>query len=97
VRGFAPDAPNRLFSLGGRRPTPNDAIKKAGPDGTVTQDIALSVKGGNVECSVNGAVVATHPAAEVVGAGKLPSTNGIVGLRIGHNLDVVVTGFAVTK
>jgi hypothetical protein len=97
VRGFAPDAPNGLFRLGGARPTPNDAIKKAGPDGTVTQEIAMSVKGGNIECAVNGTVVGTHPVADAIGAGKLPSTNGIVGLRIGHNLDVVVTGFAVSK
>ena len=97
VRGFAPDAPNGLFRLGAARGTANDAIKKAGPDGTVTQEIAMSVKGGNIECAVNGTVVATHPVADAVGAGKLASTNGIVGLRIGHNLDVVVTGFAVTK
>lgn len=97
VRGFSPEGTNGLFRLGAGRSTPHDAIKKAGPDGTVTQDIALSVKGGNVECSVNGTVVATHPVTDAVGAGKLASTNGIVGLRIGHNLDVVVTNFSLTK
>jgi hypothetical protein len=97
VRGFAPDGTNGVFRLGGNRPTAHEAVKKVGPEGTVTQEIAMSVKGGNVECSVNGTVVSTHPAADVVGAGKLASTDGIVGLRIGHNLDVVVTGFSVTK
>lgn len=97
MRGFAPDSPNGTFRLGASRGTPHDAIKKAGPDGTVTQEISMSVKGGHIECAVNGTVVATHPVADAVGAGKLASTNGIVGLRIGHNLDVVVTGFAVTK
>lgn len=97
VRGFAPDAPNGIFRLGGNRPIANDAIRKAGADGTVTQEIALSVKGGAIECAVNGAVIATHPVSDAVGPGLLPSTDGIVGLRIGHNLDVVVTGFAVTK
>lgn len=97
VRGFAADSANGTFRIGAGRGTPNDAIRKAGPDGTVTQEIAISVKGGEVSCSVNGTVVATHPAAEVIGEGKLPSTNGIVGLRVGHNLDVKVTGFGVTK
>jgi hypothetical protein len=96
-RGFAPAAQNGIFRLGGNRPIANDAIRKAGPDATVTQDIALSVKGGTVECIVNGAVVATHPVSEAVGEGKLSSTDGLVGIRVGHNLDVVVTGFGISK
>jgi len=97
MRGFAPDATGGIFRLGGNRGIANDAIRKAGPDGTVTQDISLSVRGGNVVCNINGTDVATYPVTEVVGAGKLASTNGIVGLRIGHNMDVVVTGLAITK
>jgi hypothetical protein len=96
-RGFAPDATNGIFRLGGNRGTANEAIRKAGPEGTVTQDISISVRGGNVTCNINGTDVATYPVSEVVGAGKLASTNGIAGLRIGHNMDVVVTGFAITK
>lgn len=97
MRGFAPDATGGIFRLGGNRGIANDAIRKAGPDGTVTQDISLSVRGGNVICNINGTDVATYPVTEVVGPGKLASTNGIVGLRIGHNMDVVVTGLAITK
>ena len=97
MRGFAPDTANGTFRLGGNRGTANEAIRKAGPDGTVTQDISISVRGGNVTCNINGTDVATYPVTEVVGAGKLASTNGIVGLRIGHNMDVVVTGLAITK
>ncbi len=97
VRGFAPAAPNGIFRLGGNRPTAHDSINKAGDDATTTQEVALSVKAGNIECAVNGAVVATHPVAEVVGADKLSTTNGIAGIRVGHNLDVAVTGFAVSK
>ncbi len=96
-RGFAPAAPNGVFRLGGNRPIANEAIRKAGPDATVTQEIALNVRGGNVECVVNGATVATYPVADAVGDGKLASTDGLVGIRVGHNLDVVVTGFGITK
>ncbi len=96
-RGFAPTAPNGVFRLGGNRPVANEAIRKAGPDATVTQEIALNVRGGNVECVVNGATVATYPVADAVGDGKLASTDGLVGIRVGHNLDVVVTGFGITK
>lgn len=96
-RGFAPTAPNGWFRLGGNRPVANDAIRKAGDDATVTQEIAINVRGGNVECVVNGTAVATHPVADVVGDGKLASIDGIAGIRVGHNLDVVVTGFGVTK
>jgi hypothetical protein len=96
-RGFAPDGTNGVFRLGGNRPIANEAIRKVGPEGSVTQEIGISVSGGNVSCMVNGTTVATHPVSDVVGAGKLASTDGLVGLRIGHNLDVKVTGFAVTK
>lgn len=96
-RGFAPDSANGTFRLGGNRATANDAIRKAGPDGTVTQEIAISVNGDTVSCSINGTQVASHPKSEVLGAGKLASTDGLVGLRIGHNLDVKVTNFSLTK
>jgi hypothetical protein len=60
----------------------------------VTQEIAVSVKGGRVECSVNGTVVAGYDKADVVAAGKLASTDGIYGLRFGHNTEVIVTGLS---
>jgi hypothetical protein len=96
-RGFAPDSPNGVFRLGGNRATANEAIHKAGADGTVTQEIAITVAGDTVSCSVNGTQVASHPKADVVGAGKLASTDGFVGLRIGHNLDVKITNFSLTR
>jgi len=33
----------------------------------------------------------------VTGPGKLPSTDGIVGIRVSHNSDAVVTNFALGK
>lgn len=94
VRGFGPDA----FQMGGRRPTPNDAIHKAAAVGQpVSQDIAMSVKGDKVSCSINGAVVATYDKADVVAAGKLKSTDGVYGIRFAHNTDAVVSDLKVTK
>ena len=40
--------------------------KAAGPGQPVTQKIALSVKGGHVECAINGAVVASYEKSAVV-------------------------------
>jgi hypothetical protein len=94
VRGFGPDA----FQMNGRTGAANAAVHKAAGVGQpVTQDVALSVKGGRVECSVNGTVVAGYDKAEVVTAGKLKSTDGVYGLRFAHNTEVEVTGFAMTK
>jgi hypothetical protein len=63
----------------------------------VTQEIALSVKGDKVECSVNGTVVGSYDKAAVIGEGKLKSTDGVYGLRFGHNTEATVTGFGMTK
>src|SRR4029077_6872508 len=55
VRGFGPEP----FQMNGRRGEANAAVKKAsGPGEPVTQEIAVSVKGDRVECSINGTVVA---------------------------------------
>ena len=94
VRGFGPAS----FKMNGGRGAPNDAVHKAaGKGSSVTQDVAMSVKGDNVTCSINGTTVATYPKSEVVGAGKLESTDGIAGIRVAHNVDVNVTNFTVTK
>jgi hypothetical protein len=94
VRGFGPAA----FQLNGRRGEANAAVHKAaGPGSPVTQDIAVSVKGDNVTCSINGAVVGTYKKSDVVAPGKLKSTDGVYGVRFAHNTDGVVTGLTVTK
>lgn len=94
VRGFGPAA----FQVGGRRPTANDAVHKAsGPGQPVSQDIAMSVKGDKVSCSINGTVVATYEKADVVAAGKLKSTDGVYGIRFAHNTDANVTNLKMTK
>ncbi len=94
VRGFGPDA----FQMGGKRPGANDAIHKAAAvNEPVTQDIAMSVKGDSVSCSINGTVVATYTKADVVATGKLKSTDGVYGIRFAHNTDAIVTNLKVTK
>ena len=76
----------------------NDAVHKAaGPGQAVEQTISMSVKGSRVTCSVNGTEVASYDKGEVTGAGKIPSTDGIVGIRVAHNVDVTVKDFKVTK
>jgi len=93
VRGFGP-AP---FPVNGARAEANAAVKKVAPGEAVTQEIALSVKGDKIECAVNGTVVGSYDKAAVVAAGKLKSTDGVYGLRFGHNTEAMVTNFAMSK
>lgn len=93
VRGFGPQP----FQMNGRGEA-SDAVNKAAAQGqSVTQEIALSVKDDKVECAINGKVVASYPKADIVAEGKLKSTDGIYGIRFGHNTEASVTGLAVTK
>ncbi|MCU0616015.1 MAG: hypothetical protein MUD17_02860 [Gemmatimonadaceae bacterium] len=94
VRGFGP-AP---FQLNGPRGEANPAVNKAaGKLQPVTQQIAVSVKGNTITCAINGTVVGTYNKSDVVTAGKLKSTDGVYGVRFGHNTDATVTGLTVTK
>jgi hypothetical protein len=94
VRGFGP-AP---FQMNGGRGAASPAVNKAaGPGEPVTQEIALSVKGNQVACAINGTVVGTYDTSVLVTDGKLKSTDGVYGLRFAHNTDAVVTGLTVTK
>jgi hypothetical protein len=94
VRGFGPGA----FQMNGFQGDANAAVHQAAGVGQpVTQDIALSVKGDRVECSINGTVVAGYTKSALVTEGKLKSTDGVYGLRFAHNTEVNVTGFSVSK
>lgn len=94
VRGFGPEP----FQVNGRRGEANAAVHKAAGRGeSVTQEIAMSVKGDKVTCSINGTEVGSYDKSEVVGPGKLTSTNGVYGIRFAHNTDGVVTGLTMTK
>lgn len=94
VRGFGPDP----FQMNGRRGEANAAVNKAAGQGQpVTQEIAMSVKGDKVTCSINGTTVASYDKSGVVTAGKLKSTDGIYGIRFAHNTDGTVSGLGETS
>jgi len=90
VRGF-----NGAQVVTVTKPTPNEAVHKTAADGSTTQEIAWAVKGGEAECLVNGKSVAKVTKADL--AGKIDSTDGVYGIRVSHNVDVTVSGLAVTK
>ncbi len=93
VRGFGP-AP---FQMNGRGESNAAVHKAAGKGEPVTQAIAVSVHDGNVDCSINGSVVASYPRSQVVGSGKLKSTDGAYGIRFAHNTEGTVTDLKVVK
>ena len=94
VRGFGPEP----FQLGGRAPKADPAVNKAAGVGQpVTQEIAITVKGDTVSCSINKKQVASFARSEAVAAGRLKSTDGVYGLRFAHNTDATVTGLKLTK
>jgi len=93
VRGFGPQ-PFQMNGMG----SANAAVHKApGRGQSVTQEIALSVKGSRVECAINGTVVAGYDKIDLVTSGKLKSTDGVYGIRFAHNTEAIVTGLTVTR
>jgi len=95
VRGFGP----KVFNVNAPRgTTANPAVHKAAGIGQpVTQEIAMSVKGDSVTCSINGTVVGTYAKADLVGPGKLKSLDGVYGIRFAHNTEGSVSGFGLVK
>ena len=93
VRGFGGPSVFTLLNT-----SPNVAVHKAaGRLQPVTQEISWRVKSGRAECSINGTLVAGYDKAQLVGAGKLQSTDGVFGIRFTHNVEAIITGFAMTK
>ena len=93
VRGFGP-AP---FQMNGRGTADPAVNKAAGVGEPVTQEIAISVRGEKVECSINNKVVASYDKSALVTSGKLKSTDGMYGIRFAHNTEAIVTGLKITK
>jgi hypothetical protein len=93
VRGFGPEP----FQMNGARAEAHDAVNEAAGQGeSVTQDVAMSVAGDQVTCSINGTVVAEYDASELVGEGRLRSTDGVYGIRFGHNTEGLVRDLTLT-
>jgi hypothetical protein len=72
--------------------TPHEAVRKPGADGRSTNTLEVRVAGNTISYVVNGTVVHTTPKS-----GMTAKTDGIVGVRVNHLLDVHVEGFAVKK
>ena len=71
--------------------TANAAAKKQDANGKATNTLTVDAsRPDSVRMFVNGAPIAAIPNAH------LGSTNGIVGLRVNHNLDVQVDRFSIT-
>ena len=68
------------------------AVQKPGADGRSTNALEVRVAGDTISYVVNGQVVHTTPKS-----GMTAKTDGIVGVRINHQLDVHVDGFEVRK
>jgi hypothetical protein len=94
IRGFGGTVDGKavVFNMNGRRGGPAESVHKAEKVQSVTQEVMWTVKGGRAECSINGAVVGGYTTAELVGPGKLKSLDGVYGLRVAHNVEVIVTG-----
>jgi hypothetical protein len=89
VRQYAAGKPAQIV-----RKTPNEkVVKAAGPDAEVTQEVAMSVKGSKIDCTINGASVWSAEKTEIPGG----FADGLTGIRVSHNSDAIVSGFAVTK
>ena len=70
--------------------TPSPAVVKADSAGKATNKIEAQATGGKLTFSINGTQVHSMDAAAA-------ETNGIIGLRVNHNLEVHVAGFAVHR
>ncbi len=77
--------------------TEHAAIIKGDAKGQATNEIAWDVTPERTSCVVNGKEVWSYASKDLIGPGKLETLDGIAGIRVNHNLDVHVSGFAVTK
>jgi hypothetical protein len=74
----------------GRGGAAHQAIRTPGADGKSTNTLEVRVAGDTVSYVINDTVVHTTPRSAV-------RTEGLVGVRVNHMLDVMVDGFAVNK
>ena len=70
--------------------TPHAAVAKPGANGQAVNALELRVAGDTITCVVNGTVVYSAPKAGL-------KTDGIVGVRINHLLDVQVDGLNIQR
>ncbi len=73
--------------------TAHDAVKKQDAAGAVTNTLSIQVTADSVHMLANGQRVKSFAKSEMHGF----NTDGQVGLRVNHNLDVHIGGFEVKK
>ena len=69
--------------------TEHAAVQRPGADGKATNTLAVDVSAAGARFLVNGTEVASLPRVPML------NTEGIVGLRLNHNIDVMVTDFGI--
>jgi hypothetical protein len=72
--------------------TANAVVKKPGADGTSVNDLEVRVQANKIDYVVNGTVVHSTPKT-----GMTAKTDGVVGIRVNHMLEVHIDNFAVVK
>ena len=82
-----------LHELAGR--TVHGAIRRADGAGRAVNEVAWKVASARTSCWVNGVEVWGYAGTALVGAGKLESLDGIAGIRVDRNLDLLISGFGV--
>jgi hypothetical protein len=70
--------------------TPNAAVKKPDASGKSTNALEVRVAADKIDYVVNGTTVHSMPKSGV-------KTDGIAGIRVNHQLEVQIDGFAVAK
>lgn len=84
------DGDTNAPTIAGR--TPSDVVKKPGADGTSINDLEVRVQANKIDFAVNGTVVHSTPKT-----GMTAKTDGLVGIRVNHMLEVHIDNFAVVK
>jgi hypothetical protein len=70
----------------------NNAVKKPDSSGQSTNELEVRVMADKIEYAVNGTTVHTTPKT-----GLTAKTDGIYGIRVNHQLEVQIDGFAMSK
>lgn len=72
--------------------TPHPAVRRPGADGRSTNTLEVRVTDDTISYLVNGTIVHTTPKSDVTAV-----TDGLVGVRVNHVLDVHVDAFEVQR
>ena len=77
--------------------TAHEAVKAMDANGKATNALSIVVGPEALSFRVNGTEVKSIPRATIDAGGNHSGTKGIAGIRVNHNLDVHIDGFAVDR